>query len=129
MRLLLLAVAAPAPHRGGAPATLAISDHSVALAGSTTSAAPAVAPAAATEDGAGPCDEAKHANDARCAATTTTATRRRDGAGHGRRGRHAHRNPSPSASRPGGDDHDDHRGDDNGGHRGGGHGRDHAEDD
>ena len=74
MRLLFLALAAAAILMGGAAATLAISDHSLALAGSTTSAAPAVAPARTTEDVSGPCDEAEHANDARCAATTTSTT-------------------------------------------------------
>ena len=75
MRLLFLAAAAAATLAGGAAATLAISDNSLALAGSTTSAAPAVAPARTTEDVSGPCDEAENANDARCAAaTTTTAT-------------------------------------------------------
>jgi hypothetical protein len=133
MRLLFLAVAATAILIGGAAATLAISDHSLALAGSMTSAAPAVALTRTTENVAGPCDEAEHANDARCAATTTStttkATRREDGAGHRRRGRHGRSGASRSASGPTGVDNSDHGGDDNSEHHGGGHGRDHAEDD
>src|SRR6266508_5949562 len=93
MRFLLLAAAAAALLVGGAAATLAISDNSLARAGSTTSTLPAVAPAGTTEDVSGPCDEAEHANDPRCAGTTTSttttrkATRREDRAGHRHRGR------------------------------------------
>ncbi|MGZ8633482.1 MAG: hypothetical protein ACXWZZ_06455 [Solirubrobacteraceae bacterium] len=143
MRLLFLAVAGAATLTGGAAATLAISDHSLALAGSTTGATPAVAPARTTEDASGPCDEAEHANEARCAATTTTsttkATRREDRAGHRHRGRHGRSGESRSASGPGSsatdhrgrgsDDNSGRGGDDNSGHGGGGHGRDHPEDD
>ena len=130
MRLLFLAAAAAAILIGGAAATLAISDHSLALAGSTTSAAPAVAPARTAEDVSGPCDEAEHANDPRCAATTAStakATRREDRAGHRHRGRHHRNDATRSASGPGPSATDDS--DDNSGHGGGGHGRDHAEDD
>jgi hypothetical protein len=131
MRLLFLAVAAAAILIGGAAATLAISDHSLALAGSTTSAAPAVAPTLTTEDVSGPCDEAEHASDARCAATTpstrTKPTRREDGAGHRHRGRLGRSGASRSASGPAGVDDGDHGGDDHSGHRG--HGRDHGDDD
>ena len=140
MRLLFLAAAAAAILIGGAAATLAISDHSLALAGSTTSAAPAVAPARTAEDVSGPCDEAEHANEARCAATTSPtakATRREDRAGHRHRGRHHRNEATRSASGPNATDdlgrdsdgNGGHGGGDNSGHGGGGHGRDHAEDD
>jgi len=140
MRTLLLAAAAAAILAGGAAATLAISDSSLALAGSTTSTLPAVAPARTTEDVSGPCDEAEHANDARCAGTTAStatrpaakATRREDGAGHRHRGRHGRSGSAPSggdsSGRRGGDNSGPGGGDDRG-HGGGGHGRDHAEDD
>ena len=48
MRFLLLAAAATALLAGGAAATLAVSGNSLALAGSTTSALPSVAPARTT---------------------------------------------------------------------------------
>ena len=160
MRFLLLAVAAIALFAGGAAATLAISGNSLAVAGgSTTSTLPSVAPARTTEDVSGPCDEAEHANDARCAGTTTTtnkpaakATRREDRAGHRHRGRHGH-DDGASRSGPGSgqsvddnggrgsDDNSGHGGggnsgrggsDEGGGHGGSGHGgggRDHPEDD
>jgi hypothetical protein len=73
----------------------------------------------AGEDLRGPCDEAEHANDPRCAvapvAPATTSTTRLDDDRHG-----SNRGPGGS------DDHGDRsghdRGDDHGGH--GGHGRD-----
>ena len=48
MRFLLLAAAATALLAGGAAATLAVSGNSLALAGSTTSTLPSVAPARTT---------------------------------------------------------------------------------
>src|SRR4051812_5934986 len=96
MRFLILAAAAAALLVGGAAATLAISGNSLAVAGgSTTSTLPSVDPARTAEDVSGPCDEAEHANDARCAGTSTTTptpkgSRREDRAGHrhgGRQGR------------------------------------------
>ena len=127
MRFLILAAAATALLIGGAAASLAISGNSLAVAGgSTTSTLPSVAPARTTEDVSGPCDEAEHANDARCGRTTTTApaakaNRREDRAGH----RHRHggrqgRDDSTSRSGPGsgqsGDDSAVRGVDDNGGH-------------
>ena len=142
MRTLLIAAAAAAILAGGAAATLAITDSSLALAGSTTSTLPAVAPARTTEDVSGPCDEAEHANDARCAGTTTAtkpagqATPREDRAGPRHRGRHGRSGSSSSGSGSSGDDSSGRGGGNNGhgdgddsGHGGGGHGRDHAEDD
>jgi hypothetical protein len=122
MRILLLAAAAALTLIGGAAATVAITDHSLALAGSTTSASPAVSPARTTEDVSGPCDEAEHANDARCAGTgaTTTgkaaskATRREDRAGHRHRGQRGRGGSgrSVSSSGPSADDHGGHGSDD-----------------
>jgi hypothetical protein len=154
MRFLVLIAAAGGFPVGGAAATLAISGNSLAVAGgSTTSTLPSVAPARTTEDVSGPCDEAEHANDARCAGTTTTttkpgakATRREDRAGHGHGGRHA-RNDGASRSGPvsgqssgdgvvrGGGDTSGHGGagnrgrggsDDGGGHGGSGSGSGHG---
>ena len=92
MRVLLLAVAAVVLGAVGAAAALSISDSSLARSGSTTSTLPSVAPARTTEDVSGPCDEAEHANDARCTGTATTtqrdANRREDRAGHRHRERH-----------------------------------------
>src|SRR5213595_3016217 len=88
MRFLILAAAAAALLVGGAAATLAISGNSLAVAGtSTTSTLPSVAPARTADDVSGPCDEAEHADDTRCAGTTTTkraakAARHEDRAGH-----------------------------------------------
>ena len=132
---------------------VAVSDNSLDLAGSTTTASPGVAPARATEDRttttsrttedvSGPCDEAEHANDPRC-----------KGAGKTRRDdRHRNRGGSTTQTTTGHDANDDRvTGVDDGDHRGGsnsgpggssgsnsgpggggghgGHGRDHAEDD
>jgi hypothetical protein len=153
MRIVLIAAAAAAILVAGAAAMLAVSDRTLALAGSTTtSASPAIAPARTVEDVSGPCDEAEHANDPRCSgsaaarkpAAKTKATRREDRADHRRR--HDDSRPSGAAHDAnddrvtGVDDH--HRGDGNSGPGGGGnswpgsggddhggHGRDHAEDD
>jgi hypothetical protein len=146
MRIMLIAAAAAAILVGGAAAMLAVSDHSLALAGSTTtSTSPAVAPARPVEDVSGPCDEAEHANDPRCAgsaanrpAAKAKATRREDRAEHRQRGRHGRDASSRTGATHDADDDrggdDDHRGGGNSGPGGGdddhgGHGRDHAEDD
>jgi uncharacterized membrane protein YgcG len=133
MRFLILAAAAAALLIGGAAATLAISGNSLALAGgSTTGTLPSVAPARTTEDVSGPCDEAEHANDARCAGTTTTtttpaakATRREDRAGHRHRGRHGRGGESRAvpSSGPSADDNRGRGSDDGSGHDGGNSGR------
>jgi hypothetical protein len=158
MRVLLLAVAAVVLGALGAAAALSISDSSLARSGSTTSTLPSVAPARTTEDVSGPCDEAEHADDARCAGTTTTTTaprrdanRREDRARHRDRERHGRDdsgargtvdNSGPGRSGGGGGSGDDNSGSGHGGggnsgpggggHDGSGHGgggRDHPEDD
>jgi hypothetical protein len=157
MRILLLAAAAAVILAGGAAATLAISDSSLALSGSTTSTSPPVAPARTTEDVSGPCDEAEHAGEARCAGTTTAARpgakapRHDDRVGHRRHGRDRDDGSSHSGSvedrdgssrsgsvedrggtsgRGGDDNSGGNKGRGGGDDRGhGGHGRDHAEDD
>jgi hypothetical protein len=142
MRILLLAAAAAVTLAGGAAATLAISDDSLALAGSTTTTSSAVAPAGASEDVSGPCDEAEHARAARCAGTAPASTptgsepsRRTDGAGRRHHQRHRGSGSDRSGSGHGADDTSGHGGGGDDGHGGGsdgghgGHGRDHAEDD
>jgi hypothetical protein len=135
MRILLLAAAAAVTLAGGAAATLAISDDSLALAGSTTS----TSSAGAGEDVSGPCDEAEHAREARCAGTAPASTptgsqpsRRKDDAGRRHHQRHRGSGSDRSGSGDGADDNSGHGGDDDAGHGDGGHGghgRDHAEDD
>src|SRR3954454_11489482 len=115
MRLLILAAAAAALLVGGAAATLAISGNSLAVAGgSTTSTLPSGAPARTSEDVSGPCDEAEHGDDARCAATspptpTAKGTGPEDRAGHrhrhgGRQGRDDGASRSGPGSGQSGDD-------------------------
>jgi hypothetical protein len=149
MRFLLVVAAAAVLLVGGAAATLAISGNSLAVAGgSTTSTLPSVAPARTTQDVPGPCDEAEHANDARCAGTTATkpaanANRREDRAGHrhrrgGQQGRQdTGRRSWPGSGQAGASNRGPGRSDDDGGGHGGsgsgsghgGGGRDHPEDD
>jgi hypothetical protein len=158
MRVLFLAVAAVVLGAVGAAAALSISDSSLARSGSTTSTLPSVALARTTEDVSGPCDEAEHANDARCArTTTTTTTTRRDANRREDRARHRHRerherddggargtvdDSGPGRSSGSGGAGDDNNGSGHGGggnsgpggggHDGSGHGgggRDHPEDD
>ena len=85
MRMLLLALVAAAILVGGAAAAVAISDNSLSLAASTTSATTAAPATTGTarepgEDVSGPCDEAEHAKDARCAGRLRSGPRSRHGA-------------------------------------------------